>query len=75
GRGSPIGDVSRRSILRGLIMSDRPKPPTMSAAHRVEQIGFEIRRILGDIDRHERRIKELQVEVQALISQVQGHAR
>ncbi len=52
-----------------------PRPPTMSPAHRVEQIGFEVRRILAEIDRHEKRIKALQIEVQALINQVQGYGR
>ncbi|MCP4241125.1 MAG: site-specific recombinase [bacterium] len=52
-----------------------PTPPTMSPAHRVEQIGFEIRRIMSDIDRYEKRIKALQLEVQALIHQVQGYGR
>jgi len=41
----------------------------------VEQISFEVRRIMAEIDRHEKRIKELQVEVQALVTVVKGYMR
>ncbi len=54
---------------------DRPVPPTSSPVHRVEQISFEVRRIMAEIDRHEKRIKELQLEVQALVAVVKGYMR
>ncbi len=54
---------------------ERPVPPTSSPLHRVEQISFEVRRIMAEIDRHEKRIKELQVEVQALVTVVKGYMR
>ncbi len=54
---------------------DRPVPPTSSPVHRVEQISFEVRRIMAEIDRHEKRIKELQLEVQALVTVVKGYMR
>ena len=54
---------------------ERPVPPTSSPVHRVEQISFEVRRIMAEIDRHEKRIKELQVEVQALVTVVKGYMR
>ncbi len=54
---------------------ERPVPPTSSPVHRVEQISFEVRRIMAEIDRHEKRIKELQLEVQALVAVVKGYMR
>ena len=54
---------------------ERPVPPTSSPLHRVEQISFEVRRIMAEIDRHEKRIRELQVEVQALVTVVKGYMR
>ena len=54
---------------------DTPVPPTSSPVHRVEQISFEVRRIMAEIDRHEKRIRELQVEVQALVTVVKGYMR
>jgi len=58
-----------------MAVGDRPQPPTSSPVHRVEQISFEVRRIMADIDRHEKRIKELQLEVQALVSAVRSYHR
>ena len=58
-----------------MAVGDRPQPPTSSPVHRVEQISFEVRRIMADIDRHEKRIKELQLEVQALGSAVRSYHR
>ena len=52
-----------------------PTPPSMAPAARVEQIGFELRRLTAEIDRHERKIKALQLEMQALVAQVQGYVR
>ena len=58
-----------------MAVGDRPVPPTSSPVHRVEQISFEVRRIMAEIDRHEKRIKELQLEVQALVAVVKGYMR
>ena len=58
-----------------MAVGDRPRPPTSSPVHRVEQISFEVRRIMAEIDRHEKRIKELQLEVQALVHAVRGYHR
>jgi hypothetical protein len=58
-----------------MAVGDRPVPPTSSPVHRVEQISFEVRRIMAEIDRHEKRIRELQVEVQALVTVVKGYMR
>ncbi len=53
-------------------MNGSPKPPSYSPKHRAEQISFEVRQIMTAIQRHEREIKRLQSEAQALIAKVKG---
>jgi chaperonin cofactor prefoldin len=43
-----------------------------SPQHRAEQISFEVRSLMNEIQRHELRIKELQSEVRTLIEQVKA---